>query len=78
MEICGKNLCLFFKFRPKKIIGGTKFRKKCKKFVKVQVSTIHLNQKRSNTYNRSIENKIVAQNILAKSKCVFHRMRNNL
>ena len=44
------------------------FRKNSKKFVTVQVSTISLNQKRSNTYNQSIKNKIVTQNILVKLK----------
>ena len=50
-----------------KNIGGIHFRKKVKKSVKVQVSTIRLNQKRSNTCNQSIENKILTQNILVKS-----------
>ena len=45
--------------------------KKFKTIMKVQVSTICLSQKRSNTYNRSIENEMVIKNILVKSKIRF-------
>ena len=47
-----------------KINWRDKLFQKIKKVVKVRVSTFRLNQKRSNTYNQSIENKMVTQNIL--------------
>ena len=63
-----RKICVVFS----KTIGGINFRKNSKKkFAKVQVSTIRLNQNRSNTYNKSIENKMVTQNILVKSKMRF-------
>ena len=52
-----------FQILSKKAVGGINFRRKSKKFVKVQYSTIPLNQKRSNIYNQSIENKVVTQKI---------------
>ena len=46
-------------------------KKKKEKSVKVQVFSISLNQKRSNTCNQSIKKKMVTQNILVKSKLCF-------
>ena len=54
-----------------KINWRDKLFQKIKKVVKVRVSTFRLNQKRSNTYNQSIENKMVTQNILVNSKMRF-------
>ena len=54
-----------------KINWRDKLFQKIKKVVKVRVSTFCLNQKRSNTYNQSIENKMVTQNILVNSKMRF-------
>ena len=54
-----------------KINWRDKLFQKSKKVVKVRVSTFRLNQKRSNTYNQSIENKMVTQNILVNSKMRF-------
>ena len=46
------------KKKKKKWLTRKTFAKKVKKMVKVQVSTISLNQKRSNIYNWSIENEM--------------------
>ena len=54
-----------------KINWRDKLFQKIKKVVKVRVSTFRLNQKRSSTYNQSIENKMVTQNILVNSKMRF-------
>ena len=54
-----------------KINWRDKLFQKSKKVVKVGASTFRLNQKRSNTYNQSIENKMVTQNILVNSKMRF-------
>ena len=54
-----------------KINWRDKLFQKSKKVVKVRISTFRLNQKRSNTYNQSIENKMVTQNILVNSKMRF-------
>ena len=54
-----------------KINWRDKLFQKIKKVVKVRVSTFRLNQKRSNSYNQSIENKMVTQNILVNSKMRF-------
>ena len=54
-----------------KINWRDKLFQKSKKVVKVRVSTFRLNQKRSNTYNQSIENKMVTQNILVNSEMRF-------
>ena len=54
-----------------KINWRDKLFQKSKKVVKVRVSTFRLNQKRSNTYNQSIENKMITQNILVNSKMRF-------
>ena len=54
-----------------KINWRDKLFQKSKKVVKVRVSTFRLNQKRSNSYNQSIENKMVTQNILVNSKMRF-------
>ena len=54
-----------------KINWRDKLFQKSKKVVKVRASTFRLNQKRSNTYNQSIENKMVTQNILVNSKMRF-------
>ena len=54
-----------------KINWRDKLFQKIKKVVKVRVSTFRLNQKRSDTYNQSIENKMVTQNILVNSKMRF-------
>ena len=64
-----RKICVVFSNFVKKIIiiGGIKLHKKVKKFVKVQVSTIRLNQKRSDT----IENKMITQNASGKSKMRF-------
>ena len=55
----------------KKTIGGINESKKKKKPIKVQASSICVNHKRSNTYKQSIEKKMVAQDILVKSKMRF-------
>ena len=77
MNICRK-ICVVFSKLVTKIIGEINFCKRVKKIiVKVQVSTIGLNRnrnrnrKRSNTYNQSIENEMITQNILIKSKMRF-------
>ena len=62
MNIYGK-MCvvlsnLIKKRKEKKWLTRKTFAKKVKKMVKVQVSTISLNQKRSNIYNWSIENEM--------------------
>ena len=62
MNIYGK-MCvvlsnLIKKKKKKKWLTRKTFAKKVKKMVKVQVSTISLNQKRSNIYNWSIENEM--------------------
>ena len=54
-----------------KINWRDKLFQKSKKVVKVRASTFRLNQKRSNTYNQSIENKMVTQNILVNSEMRF-------
>ena len=54
-----------------KINWRDKLFQKIKKVVKVRVSTFRLNQKRSNSYNQSIENKMVTQNILVNSEMRF-------
>ena len=54
-----------------KINWRDKLFQKSKKVVKVRVSTFCLNQKRSNTYNQSIGNKMITQNILVNSKMRF-------
>ena len=54
-----------------KINWRDKLFQKSKKVVKVRISTFRLNQKRSNTYNQSIENKMVKQNILVNSTMRF-------
>ena len=54
-----------------KINWRDKLFQKIKKVLKVRVSTFRLNQKRSSTYNQSIENKMVTQNILVNSKMRF-------
>ena len=59
----------------KKYNWRDKLSQKSKKVVKVQVSTIRLNRKRSNTYKQSIEDKIVTQDILVN--CLY-RMINTL
>ena len=75
-----RKICVLLS--KKKTIGGTNFckkKKKKKKSVKVQVFSISLNQKRSNTYNQSIKKKMVTQNILVKSKlCFLVRLQINL
>ena len=68
-------------FQKRKQLAGQTFakKKKKKKSVKVQVFSISLNQKRSNTYNQSIKKKMVTQNILVKSKlCFLVRLQINL
>ena len=62
--------CFQILSKKKKKMAGQTFAKS-KKLAKVQVYIIRLNQKRSNTYNQSIENNIVTQNILIKSKMRF-------
>ena len=62
MNIYGK-MCvvlsnLIKKKKKKKWLTRKTFAKKVKKMVKVEVSTISLNQKRSNIYNWSIENEM--------------------
>ena len=62
MNIYGK-MCvvlsnLIKKKKKKKWLTRKTFAKKVKKMVKVQVSAISLNQKRSNIYNWSIENEM--------------------
>ena len=59
-----------------KIIAGINFRK-VQEFA-IQVSTIRLNQKRSNTYSYSIENKMVTQSIFVKSRMRFPCNENHL
>ena len=59
MNIYRKIFVVFSNFNNK-LISGITFGKKNvkkigKKFVKVQVSIIRLNQKRPNTYNQSVE-----------------------
>ena len=53
------NVCCVFKFRQNNNNNyNWRDKNNKKKIVRVQYSTIGLNQKRSNTYNRSIENEM--------------------
>ena len=60
---------IYVVFSSTKQLAGLTFVKKIEK--NEQVSIIHVNQKRSNAYNQSIENKMITQNILVKSKMHF-------
>ena len=70
-----RKICAVISNFVKKVTDGINFRTKSKKIVKVQVSIIPLNQKRSKTYNRSIENKMVTQNIVKHFGLVRLRFR---
>ena len=69
-----RKICVVFSNFVNKITGRIFVGKKVKK-KKNQVSTVRLHQDRSKsiTYNQSIENKMAAQNIVMKPKCVFIR-----
>ena len=61
-----RKICVVFSNFVKKTLL-----QKSKKIANVQVSSFRLNKKQSNTYNQSIENKKVLQNVLVKSKIYF-------
>ena len=63
-----RKICAVFSNFVKKKTGGINFHKKVKKNRKSKDSSIGLNQKRSSTYNLSIENEMIMQNIVIKSK----------
>ena len=66
MSINRKICVVFSNFVKKKLL------QKSKKIANVQVSSFRLNEKQSNSYNQSTENKMAMQNVLVKSKiCLF-------
>ena len=75
MKVYRKISVVSSNFFKKTIWQNKLLQKELEKIVKLQVSSIGLNQKRWKTYNRSIENETVTQNMFVKSKMRFYIKR---